>query len=61
MYDNISIPTNTDVDALQMVVSLRLRPSLGFVQLFYYLQNDFLSPPDRKINFMSATRKHSTI
>ena len=33
MYDNLSIPANTDVDALQMVVLLRLRPSLGFVLL----------------------------
>ena len=41
MYDNLSIPANTDVDALhwQMVMLLRLRPSLGFVLLVF--QNDF--------------------
>ena len=46
-------------DALQMVVLLRLRLSLGFV--LSLLKIWFLSQPDRKINFMSPTRKHSTI
>ena len=34
MYDNPSILANTD-NALQMVVSLRLKPSLGFVLLVF--------------------------
>jgi hypothetical protein len=39
MYDNLSIPANAGVDASQMVVLLRLKPSLGFVLLVFFQHN----------------------